>query len=219
MGKTPGLGAAITPTGSASVPPFTNSAHTHYQNPNMVLSSFNNNPFKLNNLVKKPVPPQQLNPNYNALIPTNLSSYTTTVLAARAAAIAAANSVNLQIMQQSSHLKGSTLTTTTTTTSANPVASSRPSSFTTTVYSNTGGMTIPQHIQAPISAADSKLNEVQLNAKKEAEQKRLEEEMRKRRERIENWRNEKKSKEEKEHQNQLNLDKKNNNGKFIRFSL
>jgi hypothetical protein len=177
--------------------------------PNVVLSSFNNNPFKLNNLVKKP-PSQahQLNPNFNPLIPTNLNNYTTTVLAARAAAIAAANSVNLQIMQQANHLKPSSSTTMTMSSSNGVIVTQplRPQGLTTTIYTNSHNAGVintvtttnpPQYNQQEMIAAKSAhLTEAQLNAEKEAEQKRLEEEMRKRRERIEKWRNEKKSKEE-----------------------
>lgn len=194
---------------------------------NMVLSSFNNNPFKLNN-VKKP-PSQaalanQLNPNFNPLIPTNLNNYTTTVLAARAAAIAAANSVNLQIMQQSNHLKPSSATVST----SNGVIVTqplRPQGLTTTIYTNSHNagvintVTTTNTIQYSHQEAtknSSHLTEAQLNAEKEAEQKRLEEEMRKRRERIEKWRNEKKQKEEaKESGNAATAtgnDKKANNG-------
>jgi ATP-dependent RNA helicase DDX46/PRP5 len=97
----------------------------------------------------------------------SLNNYTTTVMAARAAAVAAAQSVNQQIMKQIN------LTTVDTSISSPP---SQPS--------------------PPFARIK---DEAQLTAEKEAEQKRLEEEMRKRRERIEKWRHEKKNKEPKDH--------------------
>ncbi len=74
------------------------------------------------------------------------------------------------------------------------------------------------------AAKSSHLTEAQLNAEKEAEQKRLEEEMRKRRERIEKWRNEKKSKEEAKDNvaavgNDANKKANNGNGKRIFLNI
>jgi hypothetical protein len=192
----------------------------------------------LNNLVKKP-PSQahQLNPNFNPLIPTNLNNYTTTVLAARAAAIAAANSVNLQIMQQANHLRPSSSTTVTMPSSNGVIVTQplRPQGLTTTIYTNSHNAGVintvtttnpPQYSQQEMAAAakSSHLTEAQLNAEKEAEQKRLEEEMRKRRERIEKWRNEKKSKEEAKDNvaavgNDANKKANNGNGKRIFLNI
>ena len=100
----------------------------------------------------------------------SLNNYTTTVLAARAAAIAAAQSVNQQIMKQINS---------------------------TTVDTSMSISSPPSQPSPPFAKAK---DEAQINAEKEAEQKRLEEEMRKRRERIEKWRNEKKNKEAKDSQ-------------------
>lgn len=141
------------------------------QQSNTVLSSFNNNPFKLSNTSAKQQSTVQSKTSSSSLIEDkSLSNYTTTVLAARAAAIAAAQSVNQQIMKQINS---------------------------TTVDTSMSISSPPSQPSPPFAKAK---DEAQINAEKEAEQKRLEEEMRKRRERIEKWRNEKKNKEAKDSQ-------------------
>jgi ATP-dependent RNA helicase DDX46/PRP5 len=125
---------------------------------------------KLTNLISKQQ--QQPQPQISSPNLINVSSdYTTQILAARAAALAAAKSVNAQILQQQhkDDLKPAN--------SAHHSSSSSNKSKTS-------------------SEPLVKKTEAQLLAEKEAEQKRLEEEMRKRRERIEKWRTEKKSKEQ-----------------------
>ncbi len=123
------------------------------------------------------------NQNYHQQLPSNIINIsvenTSQILAARAAAIAAANSVNAQILHQKSN---NSYTCNATSTS--------PNSNTKTGLSISINSVSKQNLDSAIKS------EVAINAEKEAEQKRLEEEMRKRRERIEKWRNEKKNKDQ-----------------------
>jgi hypothetical protein len=98
------------------------------------------------------------------LIPINTT--TEQILKARAAAIAAAQNISVQLMQQT-----------------NPTQSKFDDK-----KREVGSTGAKQNIDAMIR------DQAAINAEKEAEQRRLEEEMRKRREKIEKWRNEKKAK-------------------------
>lgn len=109
-----------------------------------------------------------------------MSSNTSNITAAKAAAIAAANRVSEMILKSKASVAA---TTTALMKITGTHASSNPNL----------GLT-PKIIQPPVDAAAA-ANPNQSLAEKEAEQRRLEEEMKKRRERIEKWRNEKKLKE------------------------
>ncbi len=107
------------------------------------------------------------------LIPINTT--TAQVLAARAAAIAAAQKFSAQLLQQK-------------------ITPLPPTTANTANFKKESAQYSQQHQHQQQQPQQVVKTEAQLQAEKEAEQKRLEEEMRKRRERIEKWRNEKKLK-------------------------
>jgi hypothetical protein len=165
-----------------------------------ILSPFNNNPYKLHNVQPKPTVVAPSMPNLGIASSKPYMDNTATKLqmqaqqhlansinlaAAKAAAIAAAKNVSAQILQQQKETPSQASTRLAQSLNLTPnkiaISSNTPPSAATSQPSN-------------VSNELSFKSAAVVAAEKEAEQKRLEEEMRKRRERIEKWRNEKKHK-------------------------
>ena len=139
----------------------------------------------LNKKEKSPPPAKSVNPHL-----ISVSTTTAQILAARAAAIAAAQNISAQLMQQI-------------TPGVNANAAKSSQSYGVTPYESANRK--ESNLVSKVNEAAAAKSQAAINAEKEAEQRRLEEEMRKRRERIEKWRNEKKTKDQSTQQQQQQL--------------